>query len=89
MRSDAVPDLGPASGLNPAGNPLSPANGSYIAPWARAPGRPGGPKAGNKFDLTTFDKVRRLAAATVPSVTGRCSDRAGPWSLWGGPRPKL
>lgn len=43
------------TGLNPTSNPLSPANGSYIAPWARAQGHPGGPKAGNKFDLTTFD----------------------------------
>jgi hypothetical protein len=34
---------------NPAGNSLSPRNGSFIAPWQRT-AEPGGTKGGGKFD---------------------------------------
>jgi hypothetical protein len=42
------------TGKFPADNPLSPANGSYIAPWLRT-AVPGGNKGGNKFDLKQYD----------------------------------
>ena len=47
-------DDGDPSGLYPLNNPLSPANGSYISPFART-AVPGGPKGGTKFDLLKYD----------------------------------
>ena len=42
------------NGHNPGGNPLSPANGSYLAPW-KPSATAGGPKGQNKFDLSQWD----------------------------------
>ena len=39
-------------GRNPAGNTLSPRNGSFIAPWARVPGSGAGPMGGQKLGST-------------------------------------
>jgi hypothetical protein len=42
------------TGKFPTDNPLSPANGSFIAPWLRTT-VPAGTKGGNKFDLNQYD----------------------------------
>jgi hypothetical protein len=55
--------LEPLGAFNIASNTLAPAEGRFIAPWARSTTR-GGPVGGNKFDLSKWDSdyFRRLHA---------------------------
>ena len=57
------------NGTNPAGNTLSPANGSFIAPWQRT-AQPGGSLGGGKFDLTKYDEQYFARLQHFVSVAG-------------------
>jgi len=52
-------------------NPLSPAAGRFIAPWARS-GQPGYANGGNKFDLTRWDKKYFQRLRDFVKRAGRC-----------------